>query len=151
MVFKLIVLLHLRKSLLILAFLLCTETECHLYSWPLLKYPVSLFSKAVYLLKSYSKLKALKIQMVICYKFCHMPNIYVQTQSSSLGLGKIYTSKIIVSVCLYVCLSGYVFRHALRYRAESWHGGKGWAHKVCGHIFEVTSPGVKGHPGVNLP
>ena len=49
-----------------------------------------------------------------------------------------------------VCLSGYAFRHALRYRAESWHGGRGWAHKVCGHIFEATPPGVKGHPVVNL-
>ena len=53
-------------------------------------------------------------------------------------------------VCLYVCLSGYAFRHALRYQAESWHGGRGRAHEVCGHIFEATSPGIKGHPGVNL-
>ena len=29
--------------------------------------------------------------------------------------------------------------------------GWGQAHKVCGHIFEATPPGVKGHPGVNLP
>ena len=52
---------------------------------------------------------------------------------------------------MYVCMSGYAFRHALRYRAESWHGGRGWAHEVCGHIFEGTPPGVKGHPEVNLP
>ena len=37
--------------------------------------------------------------------------------------GKIYITKIIESVCMYVCLSGYAFRHALRYQAESWHGG----------------------------
>ena len=53
------------------------------------------------------------------------------------------------SVCVYV--SGYAFRHASRYRAESWHGGKGWVHEVCRHIFEATPPGVKGHPEVNLP
>ena len=46
---------------------------------------------------------------------------------------------------------GYAFCHALRYQAESWHGGREQAHEVCGHIFEATSPGVKGHPGVNLP
>ena len=52
---------------------------------------------------------------------------------------------------MYVCLSGYAFRHVLRYRAESWHGGRGRAHKGCGYTFEVTRLGVKGHPGVNLP
>ena len=51
----------------------------------------------------------------------------------------------------YVCMYGYAFRRALRYQAESWHGGRGRAHEVCGHIFEVTAPGVKGHTGVNLP
>ena len=30
-----------------------------------------------------------------------------------------------VYVCMYVCMSGYAFRHALRYRAESWHWGIG--------------------------
>ena len=55
-----------------------------------------------------------------------------------------------VCICMCICMSGYAFRHALRYRAESWHGGRGWAHEVCGHIFEATPPGVKGHPGVNL-
>ena len=44
-----------------------------------------------------------------------------------------------------VCVSGYAFRHASSYRAESWHGGRGRAHEVCGHIFEVTPPWVKGH------
>ena len=67
----------------------------------------------------------------------------------------IYITKISKSVCMYVCMyvcmSGYAFRHALRYRAESWHGGRGRAHEVCGHIFEGTPPGVKGHPEVNLP
>ena len=48
-------------------------------------------------------------------------------------------------------MSGYAFRHALRYLAETWHGGKGRAHKVCGHIFEAIPLGVKGHSGVNLP
>ena len=56
-----------------------------------------------------------------------------------------------VCVCVCICMSGYAFRHALRYRAESWHGSRGRAHKVCGHIFEATPPGVKGHPEVNLP
>ena len=54
-------------------------------------------------------------------------------------------------VCMYVSMYGYAFRHALRYRAESLHGGRGLAHEVCGHIFEATPPGVKGHPGANLP
>ena len=50
-----------------------------------------------------------------------------------------------------VCVSGYAFRHALRYRAESWLRGRGRAHEVCGHIFKATPPGVKGHLRVNLP
>ena len=56
-------------------------------------------------------------------------------------------------MCVYmcICMSGYAFRHALRYRAESWHWGRGRTHEVCRHIFEATPPGVKGHPGVNLP
>ena len=48
---------------------------------------------------------------------------------------------------MYVCLSGYAFRHALRYPAESWHGRRWQAQEVCGHIFKATPPGVKGHPG----
>ena len=55
-------------------------------------------------------------------------------------------AKIIESVCKYV-MSGYAFYHASRYRAETWHGGRGLAHEACGHIFEATPPGVKGHPG----
>ena len=57
------------------------------------------------------------------------------------------------SVCVfkYVCMSGYAFRRALRYRAETWHGGRGQAHEVCGHIFKATPPVVKGHPEVKLP
>ena len=43
--------------------------------------------------------------------------------------------QLVESVSLSVCLSGYAFRHALSYRAESLHGGRGRAHKVCGHIF----------------
>ena len=39
--------------------------------------------------------------------------------------GAVVTTKIIESVCMYVCMSGYAFRHALRYPAESWHGGRG--------------------------
>ena len=27
-------------------------------------------------------------------------------------------------MCMYVCMYGYVFRRALRYRAETWHGGR---------------------------
>ena len=56
-----------------------------------------------------------------------------------------------VCVCICTCMFGYAFCHALRYGAETWHGGRERANKVCGHIFEVTPPGVKGHPGVNLP
>ena len=54
---------------------------------------------------------------------------------------------------MYGSMYGYAFRRALRCRAESWHGhgGSGRTHEVCGHIFEATPPGVKGHPGVNLP
>ena len=40
-------------------------------------------------------------------------------------------------------MSSYAFRHALRYQAESWHGGRGRAHEVCGHIFEATHLGSK--------
>ena len=43
-----------------------------------------------------------------------------------------------VCVYMYVCMSGYAFRHASKYQAESWHGGRGRAHEVCGHIFEAT-------------
>ena len=66
-----------------------------------------------------------------------------------------YTTKIIESVCIYVweyvCMYGYAFRRALRYPPESWHRGRGRAHEVCGHIFNATPPGIKCHPGVNLP
>ena len=54
-------------------------------------------------------------------------------------------------MCVCICMSGYAFPHASTYRAETWHGGRGRAHEVCGHIFEGTPPWVKGHPGVNLP
>ena len=54
-------------------------------------------------------------------------------------------------VWVYVCMSGYAFGYASRYRAESWHWGREQAHEVCGHIFEATQPGVKGHSEVNLP
>ena len=33
-------------------------------------------------------------------------------------------------VCMYVCMSGYAFRHALRYRPETWLGDRGRAHEV---------------------
>ena len=52
-----------------------------------------------------------------------------------------------------VCLSGYAFRHALKYRAESWHWGRGRAHEVCGHIFEVAPAwgqrSSRGQPALN--
>ena len=48
-------------------------------------------------------------------------------------------------------MSGYAFHHALRYRAESWHGGRECTHEVCGHIFDMTPPEIKGHLEVNLP
>ena len=39
-------------------------------------------------------------------------------------------------MCVCVCVSGYGFRHALRYRAESWHGGRGRAHKGLFAYFQ---------------
>ena len=54
-------------------------------------------------------------------------------------------------MCVCKCMYGYAFHRALRYRAESWHGDRERAYEVCGHIFEATPPGVKGHLGVNLP
>ena len=53
-------------------------------------------------------------------------------------------------VCLCVCLSGYVFRHASMYGAETWHGGRGQAIEAQEHIFEVTPLKLKGHPEVKL-
>ena len=47
-------------------------------------------------------------------------------------------------------MSGYAFRRAMRYQAETWYGSTGRAHEVRGHIFEATPPGVKGHLVVNL-
>ena len=78
----------------------------------------------------------------------HFKISYLYLKSQLLS---IYTIKISKSVCVFVCVSGYTFRHALRYRAENWHGGRGRAHEVCGHTFEATPPKVKGHPEVNLP
>ena len=62
--------------------------------------------------------------------------------------GIYYTTKIKVFLC--VCLSGYAFRRATRYGAETWYGGRRWASKAQEHIFEVTQPKVKGHPEVKL-
>ena len=56
-----------------------------------------------------------------------------------------------VGGCMYVCMSGYVFRHASWYGAETWHGDTGWASEAQEHIFEVTPSKVKGHPQVKLP
>ena len=60
----------------------------------------------------------------------------------------VYTTKIAKFVCRYVsmCVGVYVhgyapFRRALRYRAENWHGGRGRANEVCGHIFDATPIG----------
>ena len=50
-----------------------------------------------------------------------------------------------------VCVSGYAFRHALRYGAETCHGNRGWALEAQEHFFEVTALKVKGHPQVKLP
>ena len=56
-----------------------------------------------------------------------------------------------VCVCVYVCPAMHFAMLRRIYRAETWHGGRGRAHEVCGHIFKGTPPWVKGHPGVNLP
>ena len=50
-----------------------------------------------------------------------------------------------------VCVSGYAFRYASRYGAETWHWGMGWAREAQEHIFQVTPPKVKGHLEVKLP
>ena len=50
-----------------------------------------------------------------------------------------------------VCVSGYAFRSASRYGAETWHEDRGWAPEAQEHIFEMTGPKVKGHPEVNMP
>ena len=41
---------------------------------------------------------------------------------------------------VYVCMSGYAFRHALRYRAETWHGGRGRAHEVHEWAYFRSNP-----------
>ena len=60
---------------------------------------------------------------------------WVSACSFNVLLAYFYTTKINrVCVCIggpYVCMSSYAFRHALRYGAETWHGGRGQAHKVC--------------------
>ena len=93
-----------------------------------------------------------------CNVYAHSSLWLRPTGEWSINAKMVYTTKIMESVCVYVCMyvayvcmSGYAFRHALRYRAETLHGGRGRAHEVCGHIFEAAPPGVKGHPGVNLP
>ena len=47
------------------------------------------------------------------------------------------------------------FCHASRYGAETWHGGRGWAHEVCGHIFEATPSKVnrssRGQVALEMP
>ena len=48
-------------------------------------------------------------------------------------------------------MSGYAFRHALRYGAETWHNDMGRAPEAQEHIFKVTPSKVKGHPDVKLP
>ena len=40
----------------------------------------------------------------------------------------IYTTKIMEYVGVCMSMYGYVFRHALRSRAETWHGDRGRAH-----------------------
>ena len=52
---------------------------------------------------------------------------------------------------MYVCVSGYAFRHASRYGAETWHGDRGQAPEAQEHILEATPSKVKGHPEVKLP
>ena len=52
---------------------------------------------------------------------------------------------------MYVCVSGYAFRNASRYGAETWHGDRGRTPEAQEYIFEAIPPGVKGHPRVNLP
>ena len=54
-------------------------------------------------------------------------------------------------VCLFVCLSGYAFRNASTYQAETWQEGRGGAPEVCGQLFEGVPPKVKGQPEVKSP
>ena len=48
-------------------------------------------------------------------------------------------------------MSGYAFRHASRYGAETWHGDRGQAPEAQEHILEVTPSKIKGHPARRLP
>ena len=48
-------------------------------------------------------------------------------------------------------MSGYAFRHASRYGAETWHGDRGQAPEAQEHILEVTPSKIEGHPEVKLP
>ena len=47
-------------------------------------------------------------------------------------------------------VSGYAFRYASRYGAETWYGDRGQAPEAQEHIFEVNPSKVKGHPEVKL-
>ena len=44
----------------------------------------------------------------------------------------------------------YAFRCALWYEAASWHGGWGWAHEICEHVFKATPPKVKSQVALEM-
>ena len=50
---------------------------------------------------------------------------------------------------LYGSMSSYAFHHALRYWAQTWHGGRDRP-EFWEHNFKATPLKVKGHPEVNL-
>ena len=54
-------------------------------------------------------------------------------------------------MCVCVCVSGYAFRHALRYGAEAWHGDRGQGPEAQEHILEVTPSNVKGQDALEMP
>ena len=63
----------------------------------------------------------------------------------------VYTTKIVESESMGVCMYECPAMRFVMLRGIELKVGMGQAHEVCGHIFKATPPGVKGHPGVNLP
>ena len=74
------------------------------------------------------------------------PLITQSAQSASVIWCRIYTTKINESARLSICVSGYDFRHALRYGAETWNGDWG----IGSAYFLSDSSNGQGHPEVKL-
>ena len=81
--------------------------------------------------------------------------LIISLQSTLMLKSCIYTSILLkytvcMKVSMSVCKYGYAFRRAFAVCSWNMPWGRGWAHEVWEHIFEVTQPKVKGHPEVNL-